>query len=104
MDTPITRAEHEEFRRRLEEENKRQDKRLELLEQNVREIGALTTSVQKLAISVENMVKEQGRQGERLEALEGRDGENWRKFVGYAASALASGLVGFLLAQFGMIG
>lgn len=35
MDTPITRAEHEEFRRRLEEENRRQDKRLELLEQNV---------------------------------------------------------------------
>ncbi len=103
MDTPITRAEHEEFRRRLEEENRRQDKRLELLEQNVREIGALTTSVQKLAISVENMVKEQTRQGERLEALEGRDGERWRKLVGYIASALVSGAVGWLIAQAGLV-
>lgn len=103
MDTPITRAEHEEFRRRLEEENRRQDKRLELLEQNVREIGALTTSVQKLAISVENMVKEQTRQGERLEALEGRDGERWRKLVGYIASALVSGVVGWLIAQAGLV-
>lgn len=103
MDTPITRAEHEEFRRRLEEENRRQDKRLELLEQNVREIGALTTSVQKLAISVENMVKEQTRQGERLEALEGRDGERWRKLVGYIASALVSGAVGWLVAQAGLV-
>ena len=32
MDSPITRAEHEEFRRRLEAEGKRQDKRIELLE------------------------------------------------------------------------
>ena len=103
MDTPITRAEHEEFRRRLEEENRRQDKRLELLEQNVREIGALTTSVQKLAISVENMVKVQERQGERLEALEGRDGERWRKLVGYIASALVSGVVGWLIAQAGLV-
>lgn len=103
MDTPITRAEHEEFRRRLEEENRRQDKRLELLEQNVREIGALTTSVQKLAISVENMVKVQERQGERLEALEGRDGERWRKLIGYIASALVSGAVGWLIAQAGLV-
>ena len=34
MDNPISRAEHEEFRRRLEEENRRQDKRIELLEDN----------------------------------------------------------------------
>ena len=103
MDTPITRAEHEDFRRRLEEENKRQDKRLELLEKSVREIGALTTSVEKLAMSVENMVKEQTRQGERLEALEGRDGERWRKLVGYIASALVSGVVGWLIAQAGLV-
>ena len=57
MDTPITRAEHEEFRRRLEEENRRQDKRLELLEKSVREIGELTTSVEKLAQSVQSMVR-----------------------------------------------
>ena len=62
MDTPITRAEHEEFSRRIEDWERRQDKRLELLEENVREIGALTTSVEKLAQSVESMVKEQEKQ------------------------------------------
>ena len=66
---PITRAEHNEFAKRLEEENRRQDKRIELLERSVREIGALTTSVEKLAMSVESMVKEQAKQGEPLEAL-----------------------------------
>lgn len=102
MDTPITRAEHEEFARRIDDWERRQDKRLELLEENVREIGALTTSVEKLAQSVENMVKEQEKQGQRLEALESRDGEKWRKFMGYALSALASGVIGFLLAQLGL--
>ena len=99
MDTPITRAEHEEFSRRIEDWERRQDKRLELLEENVREIGALTTSVEKLAQSVESMVKEQEKQGRRLDELEGRDGEMWRKVVGYIITAAVGILVGFLFRQ-----
>lgn len=102
MDEPISRAEHEEFSRRLEDWNKRQDKRLELLEDNVREIGTLTASIERLTISVQSMVKEQERQGQRLETLEGRDGAKWRKLMGYIVSALAAGIVGFLLAQVGI--
>ena len=102
MDEAITRAEHEEFSRRMEDWNRRQDKRLELLEENVREIGTLTASVEKLALSVQSMVKEQERQGQRLETLEDRDGAKWRKLMGYIVSALAAGIVGFLLAQAGL--
>lgn len=102
MDTPITRAEHEEFRKRLDEENKRQDKRIELLEENVREMRALTTSVEKLAQSMESMVKEQEKQGKRLEVLEGRDGEMWRKVVGYIATAVIGIILGFVFTQIGM--
>lgn len=102
MDTPITRAEHEEFSRRIEDWERRQDKRLELLEENVREIGALTTSVEKLAQSVESMVKEQEKQGRRLDELEGRDGEMWRKVVGYIITAAVGILVGFLFQQIGI--
>lgn len=102
MDTPITRAEHEEFRRRMEEENKRQDKRIELLEESVREMGALTTSVERLATSVESMVKEQEKQGNRLEVLEGRDGEMWRKIVGYVITAVIGIVIGFAFTQIGM--
>ena len=102
MDTPITRAEHEEFRRRLEEENQRQNKRLELIEESVREMGALTASVERLAVSMENMLKEQERQGERLEALEGRDGEMWRKAVGYVVTAIISITLGYIFSKIGM--
>ena len=102
MDTPITRAEHEEFRKRLEEENKRQDRRIDLLEENVREMSTLTTSVEKLATSMESMVKEQEKQGKRLEVLEGRDGEMWRKGVGYVVTAVVGIVLGFLFTQIGM--
>ncbi len=99
MDEPISRAEHEEFARRIDAQEKRQDRRLELLEENVREIGALTVSVQKLAQSLELMVKEQEQLGKRLQALESRDGEKWRKLMGYIATALTSGAVTLLLSH-----
>lgn len=99
MDEPISRAEHEEFARRIDAQEKRQDRRLELLEENVREIGALTVSVQKLAQSLQSMVKEQEQQGRRLQALESRDGEKWRKLMGYIATAVTSGAVTLLLSQ-----
>ena len=99
MDEPISRAEHEEFARRIDAQEKRQDRRLELLEENVREIGALTVSVQKLVQSLELMVKEQEQQGKRLQALESRDGEKWRKLMGYIATSLTSGAVTLLLSH-----
>lgn len=102
MDTPITRAEHEEFRRRIEEENKRQDKRIEILEENAKRIEGLNSSIEKLALNMENMLKEQLKQGKRLEVLESRDGEMWRKLVSYAITAIVGIVIGFLFKQFGM--
>lgn len=102
MDNPITRAEHEEFRRRIEEENKRQDRRLELLEHTVQQISDLTTSVEKLAVSMEGMLREQEKQGTRLETLEDRDGEMWRKIIGYAATAVVGIIIGYVARQIGL--
>jgi len=102
MTAPVTRAEHEEFKQRLEEENRRQDRRIELLEENTKQIGALTVSVEKLAQSIQSMVKEQERQGGRLDVLEGRDGEMWRKIVGHVATVIIGIVLGFVFTQIGM--
>ena len=48
------------------------------------------------------MLKEQVNQGKRLETLEGRDGEMWRKVVGYVATAIAGIVVGYIFKQLGM--
>lgn len=102
MDMPISRAEHEEFRKRIEEENDRQNKRIDTLEGNIRQIGTLATSVEKLAVNMESMLKEQEKQGKRLETLEKRDGEKWRKAVEILITVIVGGVAGFILAQFGM--
>lgn len=99
MDSPISRAEHEEFRRRMEEEHRRNEKRISILEENTKQIGSLTTSVEKLAQSIEMMVREQEEQGKRLETLEGRDGEKWRSVVGHIVNTIISLALGGIFTQ-----
>ena len=100
--SPIMRAEHEEFVRRMEEEHKRQNKRLDLLEKQTEQITDIAMSTKELAISVKQMAEEQREQGNRLEKLEGRDGEMWRKVVGYVITAVIGILIGFVFRQIGM--
>ncbi len=109
MDNPLTRAEHEEFRRtvnaeleKMAAEDVRLSKRVEAVEEDTKKNGALLTSVERLAVSMENMQKEQNRQGERLDALESRDGEMWRKVVAYAATAIVGVLVGYICTRIGL--
>ena len=100
---------HKEFEKRMTSENerladedKRQNKRIDALEDTVRQIGTLTASVEKLAISVESMAKAQEQQSGRLEAIEKRDGEMWRKVPGYIVTAVAGIVIGFIFKQIGM--
>lgn len=99
MEDFITRTEHNEYAQRIDAENKRQNERLRLLEENVSHITALTASVEKLAVSMEHMAKEQEKQGARLETLEGRDGEMWRKVVAYIATAIVGIVLGFVFTR-----
>lgn len=93
---------HNEFARRMDDEHKRQNKRITDLENEVKDIGSLTASVASLAKSVEQMAKAQEQQGERLEALENRDGEMWRKVVGYAATFVVGAVLAFIFSKIGM--
>lgn len=97
----ITRQEHTEFAARQDAENTRQNRRIELLEENVREIRDLASSVEKLAVNMENMLKSQEQQADRLEVLEGRDGEKWRKVSGYIVTVIIGIVVGFIFTQIG---
>ena len=98
----VGREEHAEFAKRIDDEQHRQNKRIDSLEQTVKEISSLATSVEKLANNMENMVKEQGKQGERLEALEGKDGEMWRTVVKYVLTTALGLVIGIVAMQIGL--
>lgn len=102
MEEYITHREHEEFLRRMEDEHKRINHRLSTLEEVTNQIHELAISVKKIAFSTKDIKDEQKIQGKRLEALESRDGEMWRKVTGYVCTAVIGIVVGFIFNQFGM--
>ena len=97
MDEYISRNEHNEFCKRMEDEHTRQNKRITLLENSVKEIGDLTASVQKLAVNMENMLTIQEEQGDRLKTLENRDGEKWRSISLYVITTIIGIVIGYIL-------
>ena len=98
----VGREEHAEFAKRIDDEQHRQNKRIDSLEQTVKEISYLAASVEKLANNMANMVKEQEKQGERLEALEGKDGEMWRTVVKYVLTTALGLVIGIVAMQIGL--
>ena len=102
MDTPITRAEHEEFRRRLEEETGARTNGLVYWRKIRSRSEALTISVEKLALSIESMVKEQESQGERLQVLEGRMERIWRAAASHVLTVILGIVIGYIFKLIGM--
>lgn len=102
MDQPITRAEHEEFCRRMEDEHKRLHHRVTEVERTVDKIHSLTLSVERLATSVESMARVQKDHAVQIEELESRDGEKWRQAAGYAVTVIVGIVIGFIFNQIGM--
>ena len=98
MGEAILREEHEEFKKRMEEEHKRQNRRIQLLEDNVQVMQSLTISVEKMALNMECMLKEQKKQGERLEALEGVPKKNFNTFKYALIGALGTAFGGAIAA------
>ena len=102
MDSPITRAEHEEFCKRIDAESNRQNQRIKLLEEQTKQVTEIALSVRELAQSIKQMAETQKEQGEKLEKLESRDGEMWRKVTGYIITAIIGIVIGFVFQQIGM--
>jgi len=86
----------------LASENKRQNRRLDILEENAKQNTAMVANIERLAVNMENMLKVQEQQGERLEALESRDGEKWRSAAGYVITVVLGIVIGFVFKQIGM--
>lgn len=102
MEEYITRTEHNEFAKRVDEENRRQNDRLDSHDNTLRQILSISNSVEKLAIHMEHMSEEQKSQGERLKVLEDRDGEKWRSVVSHIIVAIVTAVVAFILGKLGL--
>ena len=98
----LLREVHDEFADKVSAENARQNARIDKLETTALQINELALSVKELAINMEGALKQLTLQNTRLETLEGRAGENWRKVVGTVITGVVGAVVGFLLAHAGI--
>lgn len=97
MDSPITRAEHIEFVKRMEDGHKRNEARIKLLEEANVQNQELIASVGKMAVNMEFMVEEQRKQGLRLEALEEKPIKTYTHIKQTIITSVESTLVGGVL-------
>ena len=92
--------------KRLHDEDKRQNRRIDQLEENIKVIQELTISVHTLAHDMKQMLDEQRDQGARLDKLEQEPANTWKTvkstlltaLIGAAAGSLVTGL-GVLIMQ-----
>ena len=98
----ITRLEYEEHNLRMEDEHKRQNRRIEQLEKDSKTQTQTLVVIERIAVSVENMQEELSDQGKRLDELESHDGEMWRKAIGFVISSIIGAVICFIFTQIGM--
>ncbi|MCD7778873.1 MAG: hypothetical protein LUH47_10310 [Clostridiales bacterium] len=62
----------------------------------------MVISVNKLATNMGTMCETQKQEGERLAALENRDGEMWRKISSYVLTTVIGLVIGFIFTKIGI--
>ncbi len=102
MDEFVTLEAHKEFAARIDAEDNRQNKRIERLEESMAMIQNLTVSVERMAVSIESLAKEVGKQGDRLTAIEEKPAKNWEKAVWAIGSAFLTGIIAYILKVMGI--
>lgn len=85
-----------EFARRIDEEDKRQNARIDHLEKNLELVNNLYVSVERLASNMESMAKELSRQGDCLRDLEMKPSKRWDAII----TAIISGIIGLAIGYF----
>lgn len=98
----LPRREHEEFARRIAEENDRTNFRLKKLEEHDETNTKTLLAIERLATGVENLQKQVSEQGDRLEAIENRDGQTWRNVKWYVLTVILGAAIGYLMSAAGL--
>ena len=99
MDTPITRAEHEEFKKRMEDENKRLSRRIDDLKSTLDKYIVLAVSVNTLANSLKALTDEVSKQNDRIDELENKPAENWNAIIRSILTGIGSAIAVAIVAM-----
>lgn len=101
MDEFVSRAEYDERQKRIDDENRRQNHRIDKLERIADQLTDMAASIKAMVVTMQSMQKEQERQGERLDDIERKPADNWDKLVYSIIAMVASAAVSWIIAKGG---
>ena len=93
----ITRFEVDERLKRVDDENNRQNHRLDKLEKIADQLTDMAASIKAMVVTMQTMQKEQERQGERLDDIERKPADNWNQLIYTIIAMIATAAVTLLL-------
>ena len=102
MEDCINRAFCTACQEKYDEINAGQNRRLDVLEENVKQIQALTISVREMAVNIGQMTKELSKQGERLEAIEKEPAQKWKQATWIVLSVIITAMATLALTRLGV--
>ncbi len=85
-----------------DERMKRLEERVDKVEVIQQEIHTLSISVERLAMTVKNMVEAQKDQDKRIDSLESKDAKMWQDVVRTAITGFVGIIIGYALKQIGV--
>ena len=98
----ITRFEYEERQKRIDDENNRQNHRIDKLETITDQIADMAASIKAMVVTMQAMQKEQEEQGKRLEKIEAEPADNWNKVVSTVITVLVTAALTWLISKGGI--
>lgn len=98
MEEYISRREHEEYVKRMEDEHKRINARIQGFESFSKEMQKMNTNIATLATNMKHTLDELHNQGDRLDALEDEKNSNWDSIKKGIFSAIGAAIGGAVIA------
>ena len=102
MDEYVSRVEYDERQKRIDDENRRQNHRIDKLETMAEQLADMAASIKVMAVSMQGMQAEQKEQGERLKKIEEEPADKWNSLVKTIITVVATAVVTYLLAKRGL--
>lgn len=98
----ITRYEYDERQKRIDDENNRQNHRLDKLETITDQIADMAASIKAMVVTMQAMQKEQEEQGKRLTDIEKKPADNWNQLVYSLIAMIATAAVTYIITKGGL--
>lgn len=98
----ITRFEYDERQKRIDDENNRQNHRIDKLETITDQIAEMAASIKAMVVTMQSMQREQEEQGKRLSDIEKKPADNWDKLVYTIIAMVATAAITYIFTKGGL--